>query len=101
MFPVSLDFFLDFSGLPAVELQKLLQSLSVTLFMCICVSVGLYVGRHVECGRGTGAFSWNYIAVSCTIYELRSSDCQNTECFGKIENIETRMLTLVMSINIY
>ena len=36
-----------------------------------------------------------------TIYELRSSDWQNTECFGKIENIETRMLTLIMCINIY
>jgi len=33
----------------------------------------------------------NYSSVPCTISELRSSDWQKTECFGKIENIETGM----------
>ena len=49
MFPISLDF-LDFSGLPAVELQKQLYLLSVSLFMCIYVCLGFYVGQDVEYG---------------------------------------------------
>jgi len=49
MFPISLDF-LDFSGLPAVELQKQLYLLSVSLFMCIYVCLGFYVGQYVEYG---------------------------------------------------
>ena len=61
-----------------------------SLFPCLCAYMFLCWARRWV-WKGHWCILIVTIAVSCTISELCSSDCQNTECFGKIENIETGM----------
>jgi len=49
--------FLDFSGLPAVELQKQLYLLSVSLFMCI---ICFMLGKMLSMEGTLMHFHWNY-----------------------------------------
>ena len=84
-FPNQLGFFIFLSSTCCRVAKAVILTLCFFVYVHICFMLGKMLSM-----KGTLMhFHCNYSSASCT------------ECCGKIENIETGMLTLVMSIKIY